>query len=130
LFEAAHAHPHRPHLRRIPHHSAGGGDADVDRMTRKPWADKGSRHQRGYGSDWTRIRLQALKRDCYLCQECMRQGRVTQARDVDHIIPKAKGGTDDLGNLQSLCQSCHGLKTALDEGWKRSPTIGVDGWPA
>ena len=59
----------------------------------------------------------------------MRQGRVTQARDVDHIIPKAKGGTDDLTNLQSLCVPHHQEKTAQDEGWKRSPTIGIDGWP-
>lgn len=93
------------------------------------WLGKGSRHQRGYGAAWDRIRVQALKRDCYLCQECMRQGRVTQARDVDHIIPKAKGGTDDLTNLQSLCVPHHQEKTAQDEGWKRSPTIGIDGWP-
>ena len=90
---------------------------------------KESRHKRGYNSQWDRIRVQALKRDCYLCQECMRQGRVTPARDVDHIIPKAKGGTDDLTNLQSLCVPHHQEKTAKDEGWKRAPTIGIDGWP-
>ena len=98
-------------------------------MTRKRWDDKASRHERGYGVAWDRIRLHALKRDCYLCQECMRQGRVTEAREVDHIKPKAKGGTDDLTNLQSLCQPCHADKTAQDEGWKRSRQVGMDGWP-
>ena len=30
---------------------------------------------------------------------------------VDHIIPKAEGGTDDESNLQSLCKPCHAAKT-------------------
>ena len=104
---------------------------------RKRWADKASRHERGYNSAWDRIRLQALKRDCYLCQECMRQGRLTplavKPRDhaVDHIVPKVRGGTDDLTNLESLCADpCHAAKTARDEGWNRAKTIGNDGWPA
>ena len=29
---------------------------------------------------------------------------------VDHIIPQAAGGGDELGNLQVLCISCNGLK--------------------
>ena len=29
---------------------------------------------------------------------------------VDHIIPQAAGGGDELGNLQVLCVSCNGLK--------------------
>ena len=29
---------------------------------------------------------------------------------VDHIIPQAVGGGDELGNLQVLCVSCNGLK--------------------
>lgn len=27
------------------------------------------------------------ERDCYLCQECKRQGVLTPAKTVDHIIP-------------------------------------------
>ncbi|MEG9303316.1 HNH endonuclease signature motif containing protein [Psychrobacter celer] len=34
------------------------------------------------------------------------------ATDVDHIINKAKGGSDDPSNLQSLCRKCHRSKTA------------------
>ena len=98
-------------------------------MTSKPWADKGSRHERGYGAAWDRIRLQALKRDGYLCQPCLRAGRITEAKAVDHIKPKAQGGSDDLANLQGICDQCHADKTARDEGWKRPPTIGTDGWP-
>jgi 5-methylcytosine-specific restriction protein A len=31
--------------------------------------------------------------------------------DVDHIKPKANGGTDDETNLQSICEACHKEKT-------------------
>ncbi len=30
--------------------------------------------------------------------------------DVDHIIPKARGGVDDDENLQLLCSSCNRIK--------------------
>lgn len=42
------------------------------------------------------------------------QGRVTPARTVDHITPKAKGGTDDDANLQAICDECHKAKTAAE----------------
>ncbi|QTA06787.1 HNH endonuclease [Escherichia albertii] len=73
-----------------------------------------SRHQRGYGSKWDTIRARILKRDNHLCQNCLRNGRVVEARTVDHIIPKAHGGTDADSNLQSLCWSCHKAKTARE----------------
>jgi 5-methylcytosine-specific restriction endonuclease McrA len=33
---------------------------------------------------------------------------------VDHIIPRSQGGTNDPKNLQALCITCHGKKTALE----------------
>lgn len=36
----------------------------------------------------------------------------TQHLEVDHIIPRAKGGTDHLTNLQLLCSYCNRVKGA------------------
>lgn len=86
-----------------------------------------SRHKRGYGTAWDKLRKQILIRDKHLCQACL--PRVTPANQVDHIIPKAKGGTDDPANLQAICKECHDEKTIRDNGGKPKPTIGLDGWP-
>ena len=75
---------------------------------------RGSRHERGYGSDWERTRKRILMRDKGLCQPCLRVGRPRPARQVDHIVPKFEGGTDDDDNLQSICKECHDGKTAAE----------------
>ena len=55
-----------------------------------------------------------MQRDKGLCQNCLRHGRVTPATEVDHIVPVAQGGTDDLTNLEAICTSCHREKTARE----------------
>lgn len=70
--------------------------------------------QRGYGSHWRKLRIIALERDRYLCQECLKRGLYVAATVVDHITAKAHGGNDDLSNLQSLCDMCHKAKTARE----------------
>lgn len=97
------------------------------------WGDK-SRHERGYGSNWDKIRKIALKRDQYMCQRCLENNRYTPLQvklydhAVDHIVPKAKGGTDELSNLQSLCEPCHEIKTAEDKFTKTDRMRRTDGW--
>lgn len=92
-----------------------------------------SRHKRGYGAAWVKTREVILARDMHLCQTCLARGRVTPADAVDHVIPKAKGGTDDHGNLASICTPCHDAKTKGEgisgRGGKVRPTVGPDGWP-
>ncbi len=92
---------------------------------------KESRHARGYGAAWTRLRLLILERDGYICRcaECRKTGRLRVATEVDHRIPKAKGGTDDPANLQAIAKPCHERKSLLEKGVSIRPTIGVDGWP-
>jgi HNH endonuclease len=103
----------------------------VARMTSsKPWDHGGkSRHARGYGSAWDKLRLTILKRDLHLCQSCLKQGRVCPANHVDHIIPKSKQGSDDDTNLQALCKPCHEAKSAEERGFKVAIITGADGWP-
>ncbi|EPY4939357.1 HNH endonuclease [Klebsiella variicola] len=73
-----------------------------------------TRQERGYGRPWEIKRARIMKRDKYLCQNCRRDGIATKASSVDHIIPKAHGGTDDDFNLESLCWNCHSKKTATE----------------
>lgn len=94
--------------------------------------DGKSRHERGYGSRWVRLRARILSRDGHLCQPCLIAGRTTPATQVDHITPKAKGGTDEAGNLQGICRACHDAKTlteATGHAHRRKVRIGLDGWP-
>lgn len=67
--------------------------------------------ERGYGYAWQKLRTKILERDGYLCQVCKQSGKLTQATEIDHILNKASGGTDDLDNLQAICKACHKVKT-------------------
>ena len=85
------------------------------------------------GRPWRRLRLQVFLRDLYTCCACggtFPPGRLA----CDHIVPQSKGGSDDMGNLQTLCAGtgtpdCHGRKTIEEMGGKPRRAIGVDGWP-
>jgi 5-methylcytosine-specific restriction enzyme A len=66
---------------------------------------------------WQIVREQALLRDLGLCQHCLAKGKITLADMVDHIIP-IRVEWDlriSVGNLQSLCNSCHAIKTSEDK---------------
>lgn len=93
--------------------------------------ERGSRHERGYGYQWTKRRANVLKRDSYLCQPCRRKGRVTEAKEVDHITPKAQDGEDDYDNLQAICTDCHKAKTATESrpNGKDRPQYDENGCP-
>ena len=85
------------------------------------WSRDKSRHARGYGSKWVKLRRAILARDLWLCQVCLDSGRPTQATEVDHIEPKANGGTDDPDNLRAICSRCHAIKTRADNGGQAAP---------
>ncbi|WP_158216140.1 HNH endonuclease [Pseudomonas sp. DrBHI1] len=52
-----------------------------------------------------------LKRYRYLCQCENCGGKRLSASEVDHILPKSQGGTDDLANLRAINHDCHKAKT-------------------
>lgn len=64
-----------------------------------------------------------MERDNWLCVPCGKQGRVTEAQEVDHVIPLAKGGTDAPENLQAICIPCHRAKTLAEEPGAGAATI-------
>lgn len=71
--------------------------------------------ERKRGSAGVRDRERIRKRDCGICQECARQGRLgVPGWPVDHIVPLWKGGSDDDSNKEVLCVSCHDAKTARE----------------
>lgn len=92
------------------------------------WYDT-SRHERGYGYQWTKLRKIVMQRDVYLCQPCLSKGRPTPAKQVDHIVPKSRDGLDDLDNLQAICVECHKAKTKAEATGRQKVTFSDDGWP-
>lgn len=53
------------------------------------------------------IRLMIFSRDKY-CLCCGTDSKLT----LDHIVPIARGGSNRIGNLQTLCSSCNSRKGA------------------
>lgn len=78
-------------------------------------------------------RLQTIRKQHFaehpLCVRCEAKGLVAEAVQLDHVVPLAKGGTDEPSNRQGLCDPCHKAKTAEDFGHRERPTIGADGFP-
>ena len=60
------------------------------------------------------IRYEVFKRARYRCELCG-IGANEKALEVDHIIPKSKGGQDDISNYQALCYSCNSMKRDRDD---------------
>lgn len=63
---------------------------------------------------WMRLRKEKLKVNP-LCQDCLKEGIYTPAREVHHVVPcesaRSVSQMEDLmfsfGNLRSLCHDCH-----------------------
>ena len=54
-----------------------------------------------------RVRIQVLDRDNSTCQLCGATIKDGVKLHVDHIVPISKGGTNDMDNLQTLCDKCN-----------------------
>lgn len=98
------------------------GYCDEHQADAAPWRHDKSSAERGYGTRWRKLREIVLRRDAGICRcaECARLGRVRIATEVDHIRPKAEGGTDDLSNLRAIAKECHKIKTQAESKRARS----------
>jgi ATP adenylyltransferase len=72
-------------------------------------------HRRpGLGIIPGRQRYETLKAAGFRCELCG-VAADERALDVDHILPRKRGGTDDSANLQALCWKCNGDEGAGDD---------------
>lgn len=108
-------------------------------MAKKSGWPNTSRHERGYDAKWERTRVLVLKRDCGLCQRCLRANLVQAGNECHHVKPKAEckrlgwtqAQTDSTDNLETLCHACHEEADAEAQGKTLRPKvqIGLDGYP-
>lgn len=72
---------------------------------RSRWDIGRSKHQTINDAAWKRKRRDILDRDCHTCVYCGEP-----ATEVDHIVARAHGGTDDDANLVASCHDCNEAK--------------------
>lgn len=80
---------------------------------------RGSARERGYTGRWDKARKTFLLSHP-LCAECERNGRVTAATVVDHVVPH-KGNQElfwDTSNWQPLCVECHNRKSCSEGAFR------------
>jgi len=71
---------------------------------RPVWAR--SDNYRPLPKNWNRLRRRVLRRSV-LCHVCRLPGAV----EVDHVIPRWRGGDDSEANLAGICHPCHVKKS-------------------
>lgn len=75
---------------------------------------RGSSTQRGYGGEWRRVAKAVLSQwvavNGYHCPGYGVPSHSAEKLTVDHVVPKAAGGTDHPSNLSVLCRSCNSRK--------------------
>jgi Lar family restriction alleviation protein len=66
-------------------------------------------------------RFEIFKRDKFICQYCGARPSEFQL-EIDHIIPRSRGGTDAVDNLKTSCWKCNiGKGSTLLECEKLNP---------
>jgi 5-methylcytosine-specific restriction protein A len=79
-------------------------------------------HQQLYDHAWRRYSKKRLALHPY-CVECMKRGVLKRAKVTDHV--KDHDGDPvlfrDPSNHQSLCLTCHSIKTRAEHGAKPAP---------
>lgn len=90
----------------------------INKIPKKPKAqpketDMRKLRQQAYNNtQWRKLR-EVYMHEQPICEECLKQGKITPAEDVHHIRSPFKGGEInwslllDHGNLMSVCKKCH-----------------------
>lgn len=105
--------PHTP-KRPCRHPGCPNLSHDVYCEKHRPLYARESSASRGYDQRWRAARRRFLRAHP-LCAQCRRDGALTPATVMDHIIPH-RGDERlfwDEGNWQPLCKPCHDRKTGM-----------------
>lgn len=67
----------------------------------------------------SRVRKEVVDRARHRCQYCLvLEAVIGPLLEIDHVVPRSKGGTDDKSNLVAACPHCNSRKsnrvTAMD----------------
>ena len=66
------------------------------------------------------VRQRVFERNGYQCQSCHKIDLSAKSLQVDHILPLARGGTNDFSNFQTLCSRCNLQKSdKIDPRFRR-----------
>lgn len=72
-----------------------------------------------------RTRFEVLKRDGFRCRYCGTSS-LSALLHVDHVIPRAEGGSDDPTNLVAACAACNLGKSDVQLDDSRLPRTGSE----
>lgn len=82
--------------------------------------------EKGFPSNPLKLRFMVLSRDNFRCHYCGRDSSETKLH-VDHILPKSKGGKDELSNYITSCKECnlgkHDVLLLMMQKTRRGKTI-------
>ena len=70
------------------------------------WSATGSH----MGTRWYVVRSRVLKASGGKCYMCGEDGAV----EVDHVVPRSRGGSDHPDNLRAVCKVCHLRKSSAE----------------
>lgn len=95
-------------------------EAETERkVTEKRAADKVLRDKRPPEREWRRLVSIVCERDSYTCTYC---GTLEGPFTADHVIPIARGGSNELDNLACSCRPCNWSKCdRLISEWRQQP---------
>lgn len=78
-----------------------------------------SKRRGEYPETPSRVAKLMMKQKGY-CNHCHQSFTPDDIVEIDHIIPKSKGGKDEYTNLQLLHRHCHDIKTRYDGSFERN----------
>jgi 5-methylcytosine-specific restriction endonuclease McrA len=70
------------------------------------WSREGS----DMGPRWSGVRQKVLRDSGGVCARCGEDG----ACEVDHVVSRRNGGSNEYSNLQALCRACHASKSSAE----------------